>query len=77
MSNIAIVGSTATLSGFLLDELKNNPYPGNVLEISRGIPGTIFLDLRYPDKFDYSILKKDDYIIFIAAISSPDTCARE
>ncbi|OHD14638.1 MAG: hypothetical protein A2Y41_05885 [Spirochaetes bacterium GWB1_36_13] len=35
---------------------------------------SVFLDLEKPDQFDYNIIEKDDFIVFLAAISSPDIC---
>lgn len=35
---------------------------------------TIYLDLKKAGEFDYSVIDKDTYIVFLAAISSPDEC---
>ncbi len=35
---------------------------------------SIYLDLLEPEKFEYDLIQKDDEIVFLAAISSPDLC---
>jgi dTDP-4-dehydrorhamnose reductase len=78
MNNIVLIGSSGYISSFLLEDFKKRPpEKTNILTISRDLQSTFFLDLRYPDRFNYSILKKDDYIIFTAAVSSPDVCSQE
>lgn len=36
--------------------------------------GSLFLDLKQPDSFNYSIINNDTTIVFLAALSSPDIC---
>lgn len=69
--NIAIVGGTGYIAKNLINRLKNNT-TDNIFPINH-----IDLDLQYPDKYDYSKLNNIDYVVFTAAISSPDKCTNE
>lgn len=66
--NIAIVGSTGYIGKQLMGFLKKLDI--NIIEINRKNN----FDLEEPERFDYSILNKCDFIIVMAAISSPDFC---
>ena len=36
--------------------------------------GALLLDLERPDEFNYDIIEKGDFVLMLAAVSSPDTC---
>ena len=69
--NIAIVGSSGYIAGYLLKRFEN------VLKIDQTPEADAHLNLAEAKKFDYSALNGIDYVIFTAAISSPDMCADE
>lgn len=69
--NIAIVGS----NGYIGSRLKILGV--NVIEISRKNNTSCGLDLEQPESFDYEILNDCKYVLFTAAISSPDYCVSE
>lgn len=69
--NIAIVGSSGYIAGYLLKRFNN------VLRIDQTPEADAHLNLAEAEKFDYSALNGIDYVIFTAAISSPDMCADE
>ena len=67
----AIVGSSGYIAGYLLKRIEN------VLKIDQTPEADEHLNLTEAEKFDYSVLDGIDYVIFTAAISSPDMCANE
>ena len=69
--NIAFVGSSGYIAGYLLKRFEN------VLKIDQTPEADAHLNLAEAKKFDYSALNGIDYVIFTAAISSPDMCADE
>lgn len=74
---IALVGSSGYIAGFLLDRMRNDADVESVLKIGRSEPAGVYLDLQAAEQFDYEALCGVDYVIFTAAISGPDQCARE
>lgn len=74
---VAIVGSSGYISGFLLKRFCAEPSIESVLKIDQTEEADVKLDLLQPEKFDYSVLKGIDYVIFTAAISGPDKCASD
>lgn len=75
--NIAIVGSSGYIAGFLLNKFCNDESINKLIEIDQ-IPETDFyLDLQKADEFQYDILDDINFIIFTAAISGPDKCASD
>ena len=73
----AIVGSSGYIAQFLLKRLCEMPEVESVLKIDRNSEADAYLDLADAEKFDYSLLEGIDYIVFTAAISGPDQCAKE
>jgi len=75
-STIAIVGN-----GYIAGNLKRfleMYYPNySVVSYGRQKTNDAVLDLFNPEQFSYEILDSIDYVIFAAAISSPDVCANE
>ena len=72
--NIAIVGSGGYIAQFLIERLKKN---NNIVRIGRTKNFDYDVDLSNPESFDYSVLNDIDFLVFTAAISSPDKCATE
>lgn len=75
--NIAIVGSSGYIAGYIIKELQNNNNIKQIIKIDQNQEADYFLDLLQADKFPYDVLEGIDYIIFTAAISGPDQCAKE
>ena len=67
----AIVGSSGYIAGYLLKRFEN------VLKIDQTSEADALLNLAEAEKFDYSALDSVNYVIFTAAISGPDMCAKE
>ena len=73
---VAIVGNTGYIAGILNENLakRNNI---EVLLIGRNEEADEFLDLDYVEKFRFTTLDHVDYVLFTAAISTPDICAQK
>ena len=67
----AVVGSSGYIAGYLLTKIEN------VLKIDQTPEADMHLNLAEAEKFDYSVLDGVDFVIFTAAISGPDLCAKE
>lgn len=74
---VAIVGSSGYIAGFLLDRFSKEKEIDLVLKIDQDESADVQLDLSDPRNFDYSLLDDIDFIVFTAAISSPDRCAND
>lgn len=68
---IAIVGSSGYIAGFLENSFES------ILRIDKTHGADVYLNLAEAEMFDYSVLDDIDYVIFTAAISSPDICSNE
>jgi len=75
--NLAIVGSSSYIAGFLLKRFESEDFAERILKIDQNDSADIYIDLQKPEIFDYSILDKIDFVIFTAAISGPDKCAAD
>lgn len=75
--NIVLAGSTGYISGFVLEKLKKIPIVDQVITMGRNKPADCIFDLERPGDFDYEIFDDADFLIFTAAVSSPDLCSRE
>ena len=73
----ALVGSSGYIAHYILNAFKKEADIESVLKIDRNESADAFLDLAYADEFDYSLLDDIDYVVFTAAISGPDQCAKE
>ena len=73
----ALVGSSGYIAQYILKKFTDEPEVESVLKIDRSDAADVFLDLSKAEKFEYSVLDDIDYIVFTAAISGPDQCARE
>lgn len=74
---IAIVGSSGYIAQYILKKLTGEGKIESILKLDcNGICDTYF-DLSDAGNFDYSLLDDIDFIVFTAAISGPDQCAKE
>lgn len=74
---IAVVGNSGYIARFLIDRFKAEEDVESILQIGRGFDADVNLDLQDAEMFDYELLNRIDYVIFTAAISGPDKCAKE
>ncbi len=75
--NIAIVGSSGYIAGFLLERFRQEQQIETVLKIDQTENADEYLDLQTAESFRYDALNSMDYVIFTAAISGPDKCAAD
>lgn len=73
--NVAVVGSSGYIAGFLMKRFRQEPSVGRILRIDQTGDVDAYLNLLEADKFDYGQLTGIDYVVFTAAISAPDQCA--
>lgn len=74
---VAIVGSSGYISRFLIQNFYKLEGLNSLIRIGRSNDADYFLDLNNADVFDYDVLSDIDFVIFTAAISSPDQCAND
>lgn len=75
MRKIAIVGSEGYIAKFLISRLEKDNEIVRIDKIKDS--GIQYLDLLQPEEFDYNVLEHIDVVVFTAAISGPDMCAKE
>lgn len=75
MYKIGIIGSTGYIARSLITYLENRNF--EIKRIGRSGVFDIYLDLEKTNSYDYSVFKGLDFVIFTAAISSPDVCSKE
>lgn len=75
--NTALVGSSGYIAQYILKRFCEEPEIESILRIDRTESADAFLDLSEAEKFDYTVLDDIDYVVFTAAISGPDQCAKE
>lgn len=73
----AIVGSSGYIAHHIYKKFCEISKIESVLKIDKVGKIDEYLDLAAPEIFNYDILKGIEYIVFAAAISGPDMCARE
>lgn len=73
----ALVGSSGYIAQYILNRFAEEPEIESVLKIDRNEKTDAYLDLSEAEKFNYCLLDDVDYVIFTAAISGPDQCAKE
>lgn len=73
----ALVGSSGYIAQFILKRFSEEEEIESVLKIDRNEKADAYLDLSEAEKFDYTVLDDIDYVLFTAAISGPDQCAKE
>ncbi len=71
------MGSTGYIAPYIIDKFYNEPRIEAILKFDRAASSDEYLDLADAEKFNYSVLDSIDYIVFTAAVSSPDQCAKE
>lgn len=74
---VALVGSSGYIAEFILKRFAEETEIESVLRVDRSEEADEFIDLSEPEKFDYNRLTDIDYVVFTAAVSSPDQCAKE
>lgn len=75
--NVAIVGSSGYIAGYIIKSLQEKETIANILKVDKCNEADYYLDLSQAENFNYEVLKGINYIIFTAAISGPDQCAKE
>lgn len=72
----ALVGSSGYIAGYILKRLNEEPEIESVLKLDRNADADAYINLSEAE-FNYDLLNDIDYVIFTAAISGPDRCAKE
>jgi len=75
--NIALVGSSGYIAGFLLDRFEHDSTVKKILKIDQTESADEYLNLQEAEKFIYDSLADIDFVIFAAAISGPDKCTTD
>ena len=75
--NIGIVGSTGYIAQFLIEHFETCSNIAKVVKFDKSDLADIYLDLQDCEKFNFDLLDGLSYLIFTAAISGPDMCAKE
>lgn len=75
--NIAIVGSSGYIARYIYKRFVGEGFVNKILKIDKEGITDEKLNLQRPEKFNYNALNDIDYIIFTAAVSSPDICASD
>lgn len=74
---LALVGSSGYISSFLIKEFEKMCDVTQVLKIDQTEEADVKLNLLHAENFNYNLLRDVDYVIFTAAISSPDRCSSD
>ena len=74
MKRIIVIGNTGFIGSSLIEYLKKRGY--KVVTAGRK-NADWYIDLENPDFADYDNFSSDDYVLFTAAISSPDKCQQD
>lgn len=75
--NVAIVGSSGYIAGFLLKRFEKEKEIARILKLDQNENADAYLNLLEAEKFNYDQLNNIDFIVFTAAISGPDRCATD
>ena len=73
----ALVGSSGYIAQFILKRFAEEAEIESVLKLDRNEKADAYLDISEAEKFDYTVLEDIDYVVFTAAMSGPDQCAKE
>ena len=73
----ALVGSSGYIAEFILKKFSGESGIESVLTLDRSDKADAYLDLAEADAFDYTLLNDIEFVIFTAAVSGPDQCAKE
>ena len=71
------MGSTGYIAKYIIQRFKSDSTITSVLRIGRDKDADSFLDLLRVEQFDFDILDDIDFVVFTAAVSSPDLCESE
>lgn len=74
---VAIVGSSGYIAGFLIERFNAEHDIETILKLDQVGEVDAYLNLCEAEKFNYGVLEGVDFVIFTAAISSPDKCASD
>lgn len=74
---IAIVGHSGYIGGYLLKRFSYELGIDKVLKLDQTMDADVYLNLSNLNGFHYEVLDDVDFIVYTAAISSPDKCASE
>ena len=74
---IGIVGSTGYIAQFLIEHFESCDNINDVVKIDKCDQADLYLDLEKCENFNFDLLEGISYLIFTAAISGPDMCAKE
>lgn len=77
MLKTALVGSSGYIAEYILKRFAAEPEIESVLKLDRNEKADAYINLSEAEKFDYRLLDDIDYVVFTAAISGPDQCAKE
>lgn len=75
--NVAVIGSSGYIAGYLLMRLRGDPEVETVLRIDRIGETDTYIDLRHVEQFEFRTLDNVDYVVLTAAVSGPDQCAED
>lgn len=75
--NVALVGSSGYIAGFLIKKFQEENRIDKVVKIGRAGDADARFDLERADEFSYTALDNVDFVVFTAGVSSPDRCAAE
>ncbi len=73
MTRIIVIGA----SGYIGRPLLQQAGPSARGTSSSGVGGLLRLNLEHPSAFEYAQIDEGEVVLFLAAISSPDACARQ
>lgn len=74
---VALVGSSGYISSFLIKKFQSESAIDEIVRIDKVGETNVYLDLEKADEFSYAVLDGVDFVVYTAAISSPDKCASE
>jgi len=74
---VALVGSCGYIASYILNKFSKEKVIDSVLKLDVTNNSDSYLNLAEADKFDYTVMNDIDYVVFTAAISSPDRCAKD
>ena len=74
---VAIVGSSGYIAGYLLKRFRFDSEIEQILRIDQVGQVDASLNLLYSEEFDDAVLENMDAVVFTAAISGPDQCAKD
>lgn len=73
----AIVGSSGYIAQYILKRFEKENNIDSILKIDMTESADAIINLAEAEKFDYGVLDDIDFVVFTAAISGPDQCAKE